>query len=432
MYKIMLVDDEVWVRRSLKEQIRWNFLKAELVGEASDGESAYRMALELKPDVILTDIKMPLMNGIEFMERINADLPHLKIIVISGHAEFEWIRQAMVHRAVNYILKPIGEQDLNQSLSAAIRDIEKLRMEREEQLQLKGALNQSLPALKEQYLNAMLTEQQVTSARFQRLMAQLNLRVECHAFHMAVVHIRHYDRLAEEKFEGDDQLLYYAIDNIIGMLRFDSISLLSFRSSAAKNEQILFIGYLPGTSPNACADYAEEAVGQVRSSLKSALNADTCAGIGKGYFQPEDIPNSFLEAAHALKYAKSGNGPETIFFDEIKKKEKDPKDDLVENVAAYIKENFKEQITLESVAQRFAVNASYLSRIFKSESGENFIDYVTRLRIEKASKLMLNPHLKTYEIAEIVGYENTNYFSKVFKKAVGFTPTEYRERFMEK
>ncbi|MFC5405365.1 response regulator [Cohnella soli] len=434
MYKIMLVDDEVWVRRSLKEQIHWSALHAEFCCEAADGENAYRLAMDLRPDIIITDIKMPLMDGIEFMDALQRDLPHIKVIVISGYSEFEYVQKAMVRKATNYILKPIEEQALNESLSLAINEIWNTRLEREEKINLQMTLNQNLPALLEQYLNRIISDTGITGKQFLTLLTDLDIQFDrSSSFLIAVIHTHNYEQLLNTKFNNDDVLLNYSMNNIISKSGEGSTELLSARNIKNKNEHIVLLSCFSPASMHEGEEKSSprELLHTILDNLRSYLGADASAGIGAAYERIENMTNSYVEATHALKQLRVRDARGVILYEEVRKKDKEPKDDIIGKIVEYMKSNFKEPITLETVAERFALNSSYLSRLFKQECGENFIDFLTRIRIEKASKLMLNPHLKTYEIAEIVGYENTNYFSKVFKKIIGLSPTEYREKFIQ-
>jgi len=113
MFKVLIVDDEVYIREGLKVLIQWNKLGFEVCGQAENGEHAFKMLIELKPDVIITDIKMPLMNGLELIKKVNGDLKlNVKFIVLSGYNEFDYAKTAMKYNVKNYILKPIEEEEL--------------------------------------------------------------------------------------------------------------------------------------------------------------------------------------------------------------------------------------------------------------------------------------------------------------------------------
>ena len=372
------------------------------------------------------------MNGIQLIDALREDFPHIKFVVISGYSEFEYVQQAMLRKAVNYILKPIEEQALNHSLSLAIMEIRNSRLEREERRNLHMALNQSLPALKTQYLNQIVSEAGITGRQFQKFISELEIQFDDNnGFLIAVIHILNYEQLLNDKFSNDASLLHYSVDNIINQTCADNVEFMSSSSFTNKNEHIVMIGcslHAPSPEQEINPQFILKAI---INNLGTYLEAVACAGLGNVYEHIENMTDSYIEANHALKQLKAQKRPGVLTIEETRRKDKEPKDDIIGRVVDYLKTNFKEPITLESTAERFSLNSSYLSRLFKSECGENFIDYLTRIRIEKASRLMLNPHLKTYEIAEIVGYENTNYFSKVFKKNIGLSPTEYREKFID-
>lgn len=429
MYKVMIVDDEVWVRRGLKEQIDWNGLQAELCGEASDGEEAYELALKLQPDIIVTDIKMPHMDGIQLIELVNRDIPNAKVIVISGYSEFELVQKAMVNKAINYILKPIKEKDLNQTILLAIKEIEKAREERKEKQNLKIILNQSLPVLKQKYMNLLISDKGVSSSEFRRMKAELGIDFDCDRFQIAVLSILNYTELNELSFKNNIDLFDFSINNIIYESYKGSIDFITFKNVANNFEHVILIGYKSSRVPQEISNETLSFTQDVLGNLKKYLKAEVCIGVGKVCNCTENIPGSYSEASYASKSLRAQNYPGIMFFENMKKK--DSKDDTLERVIIFIKEHYNGHITLETVAEKFFLNPSYLSRVFKTEFGENFIDYVTKIRIDAAIKLFQNSNLKTYDIAEMVGYENCNYFSKLFKKQIGCTPTEYREKILK-
>ncbi len=427
MYRIMIVDDEVWVKRGLKEQIEWDNLHAELTGEACDGEEAYELALKLRPDIIITDIKMPHMNGIEFMELINRDMPDVRVIVISGYSEFELVQKAMVNKAINYILKPINEKDLNHSLSIAVKEVEKARVEKAERQSLKKILNRSLPALKEKYMNMLISNMDISNHDFQRYMSDLEIKFANTGFQAVSVNICNYpDQSGIGPDENGNDNLSFSIDSIISECRKLKQNFICAKNANNKHEHVILLGHGRINDKQAVNAEAQSFLLDVVKNLNNFLGLITCIGVGRLYENIEHISDSYIEAVHASKKLKSLNLPGILFFDDMKKR--DMNDDIAQKVAEYIQNHYNEPITLESTAEIFYLNPSYFSRTFKIKLGENFIDYLTRVRMEKAIKLMRDPSLKTYDIAEMVGYNNTNYFSKLFKKIMGCSPTEYREK----
>lgn len=427
MYKVMLVDDEVWVRRGLKEQIAWAELQVELVGEAGNGKEAYEVAMSLKPDIIISDIKMPKVDGLQFMEWINRDLPNTKMIVISGHTEFEFVQKSLELKAVNYILKPIQEKRLNEAIARAIQEIRSARMEQDAKRNMKMTLKQSLSALKETYLSALISHNVTTEQAFQRMMAQLNVAFSYVQYQFAVVQISPYEKLLESRFQNDAMLMSFSIDNIIQESAAGYSGVLFARNATKFNEYVLLFGF-----PGEIAPYSEEErvhslLSRILDNLTAFLSTEIRIGCGRIYPAIAMAPASYNEASHALLYLKSQHTNGILFYSKLKKKESQ-----VDKVIDHIHSHFSENLTLESVADQFHLNSSYLSRIFKAETGDNFTDFVIAIRMGKAVKLMHNPELKTYEIGQMVGYDNANHFSKIFRKHFGVTPTEYRRNLESK
>ncbi|WP_391572952.1 response regulator [Cohnella sp.] len=130
MRKVMVVDDEKWVRRGLIQSIPWDKLGLQLVGEAADGQDAYDMALELRPDLLFLDMRMPGLDGRELLARMDAELPELLTIVVSGYSDFEYTKQAIIHHAFDYLLKPVKKDELAEVLDKAVVELERREGER--------------------------------------------------------------------------------------------------------------------------------------------------------------------------------------------------------------------------------------------------------------------------------------------------------------
>ena len=241
MINIMLVDDERVIREGLSLIINALDSSYKIIAKVTNGSEALELMHTFPPDIVITDIKMPVMDGIELIERMQEKFPEIKKVVLSGFDEFEYVRQSMKCGAVDYLLKPVNESEL--------------------------------------------------------------------------------------------------------------------------------------------ADLLEE----------------LCAVISKE--KGLDTPATAENENYLIKQIKS-----------------------------YIEQNYQEEMSLTSVAKVVNVNSNYLSVMFKNQTGESFVDYFTKVRIEKAKKLLKDVRLKTYEVGEHVGYKDAAYFSKVFKKFVGMSPSEYRNR----
>lgn len=156
MIKIFLVEDEMIIRRGIKNSIEWEKEGYQFVGEASDGELAFPMILREKPDIVLTDIKMPFMDGLELSRLIRKELPETKILILSGYDEFEYAKEAIRIGITDYLLKPISSMRLLEVLDDVRRKIEQEREEKELLAQYQKEMQGNLEHEKEKFLNVLL------------------------------------------------------------------------------------------------------------------------------------------------------------------------------------------------------------------------------------------------------------------------------------
>ena len=156
MIKIFLVEDEMIIRRGIKNSIEWEKEGYQVVGEASDGVLAFPMILREKPDIVLTDIKMPFMDGLELSRLIRKELPETKILILSGYDEFEYAKEAIRIGITDYLLKPISSMRLLEVLDDVRRKIEQEREEKELLAQYQKEMQENLEHEKEKFLNVLL------------------------------------------------------------------------------------------------------------------------------------------------------------------------------------------------------------------------------------------------------------------------------------
>lgn len=265
MIDAMIVDDEQYICSLLERLIDWSALGIRLLGNANNGKDALDMIREMKPDIILTDIRMPGLDGIRLLEEIQKLQMTSLVIIISGYDDFSYAQSAVRLGAFEYILKPVEAENLQNVLLKAKEEIEKNRKNSEYITKLKREL-----------------------AKMQRV-----------------------------------------------------------REGSSDDEK-------------------ERGITDAHVSVQRAIH--------------------------------------------------------------YINENYNQDISMEQVAGSVFMNSAYFSQLFKREMGIGFNEYVTNLRMEKAKVFLKQPFLRINEVADLVGYQNTTYFNRVFKNYTGMTPTEYKEQ----
>lgn len=364
--KAVIIDDEVWSRKMIRSLGRWEELGISIAGEAEDGFEGWDLIVAERPDIVLLDMRMPGMEGTELIRRLNEHGIDAKVIVISGHADFQYTKHAIDYKASTYILKPIEEDELNGALANCVREV----CERES-LRKEGALAVH-------YENKALTE---LTSRAKRELGRYLQGVDAHAAGQAFRRLR--DEL-DELGAGEAGVRKVYVELYLLLEEYLTSSGLSVQELT---EMAL---------PSAQAAEEEERSAEVQSESDEQLRR---LGI------------LYLAA---------------IGWEADKRKPKD-KLDLAE-VRSYIDRHYDGPISLETVADIFYVSKEYLSKAFKAKFGGNLTDYVIGLRMKKARELICSSDLKIKSIAQTVGYEDVTYFNRLFKSHYGETPGGMRER----
>lgn len=396
MIKVLIADDEPRIRRGIKSIIDWEDSEFEFVGEAGDGEVALEIAKEMKPDLLLLDICMPFLNGLDLIEEVKKVLGNPIIIIISGHDEFNYAQTALRLNVFDYILKPIDRENLKMIIGKAKDEIIERRSQKEINEFAINKLEKNSNYLKENFLKDWMRGT-VKSSELQKEMKYFNVTYTNSMGLIVVKPVLKSGGVNEKDWQLD--LLSYAISNIANeiMSKFDNINI--FIDS---KKQVVI---LCDTNP---IKYWHGAVNELENIVNKYLkiNIVICASFLRN--DPLQVNIVYKSLCNRL----------------IDKSKKTP---IVIEVQKYINRNYhNEDLSISEIANELGVSQTYLTRLFKRELGMTFIDYLTNVRIKNAIILMRDPSLKLYEIAELIGYNTQHYFSNVFKKLVGISPQDYK------
>lgn len=257
MYKVLIIDDEVFIREGMKQIIPWKELGCEFIGEAQNGEEGVEKIIKLMPDIVISDIRMPKKSGLEMIDEIKSINKDMQIIILTGFREFEYAQQAIRLGVLRFLLKPSKIEEIKEAITSAVVNLDKLPK----------------------------------------------------------------------------------------------------REVAIRNE--------------------------------------------------EEDTNLLNEHTH---------------------EEVDKPQYLVKQAIEYINQYYNQKLDLQTVADQLYVSTWHLCKVIKKQTGTNFVDLLNNARIENAKRMLLESNMKIYEIAEAVGYADTAYFSKIFKKITQITPNEYRNK----
>lgn len=526
MYNAIIVDDDAIIRKGLKNILDWDSLGFVIAGEAKDGVEGLKMVQELEPDLILTDIKMPNLDGLELISEIRKFNKQIRIIIITAFRNFEFAKKALKYDVFDLLLKPTKIDELIHTVRLShdyLLDQEK----RDEDLKYQEKLfKENIPLLKEKFLHDFIfgieipdgTESErlalfdIDLSQFYILIIRFTGKEELTRYNLYLRQIG-ISKLCEEVFSYDfkvqkiqfrtiqsafllipgntkeknylqelrnlsEELILIVQNSInleisIGLSSLgETLSQLSgcYKEATLALEKVFFTGsqvvfeykdegettqkdmsqqvtttdvevllmvVQVGNSERVedwfCLFIQESTANQI--TIKEARNVcgeifwkliNINSLIEISTIETLDIlktiydSNSFLEITQiiqkvALKIATRIN--------EI---EKESLSELVKKTKNIINETYKEQLTLVSLSEKVFISSSYLSRIFKKEEGITFNEYLTKVRIDKAIELLKNTNLKSYQVAESVGIHDPHYFSRIFKKITGESPSRYR------
>ncbi len=218
MLKVLLVDDEPIITTGLKKLIAWDNLNLELAGVASDGEEALTLITETSPDIIVTDLLMQGMDGIEFIKKLKESGYGCRIIILSGHGEFEYAREALKNNVFEYLLKPVLPQSLNDTLKAAYESIEEERANKRNMSLLEERLRESMPVMREKFFwelfNGTLTDENTIESRA----GILGIDIKGDGYTVLCVKIENGYEIAGFENEKEQMLLEFAVTNVIDEL----------------------------------------------------------------------------------------------------------------------------------------------------------------------------------------------------------------------
>lgn len=406
MYSVFLVDDEHIVLDGIRNKLNLSS-DFTFAGEASDGELALSMIREVKPDILITDIKMPFMDGLELARAVKRIQPWIRIIILSGHDEFDYAKEAIKIGVEDYILKPFTHEELETSLLKVAQSIGIERRKTSDMSRLKEELESTVHLAKNKFLSDLVSgTTDFTSALNKSQEFKIDL-------------IARYYKITVSDFHSQTdstQVIQNAKNRISALLKNRS-DILSFYISPDT-----LVCIIKGSDEKEVDEDSFAAAESINHIAGQEENCFTVSAIGNTVDHLSHIPLSFKSAAKLLKMTSPGNKGRILSCDSIQKS-----NDVINKAKEFIQKNFASQDTcLTSVAESVHLSPNHFSAIFSQECGVTFIEYLTNLRIEEAKKLLLNTEMRSGDIAYECGFSDPHYFSFIFKKNTGLSPREFK------
>jgi two-component system, response regulator YesN len=500
MYKVLLVDDEPLITIGLKALLDWEDYGFEVVSTAESGEEALSYLKENQIDILVTDIMMAEMTGLELIKEVKILQPKVKCIVLTGYQEFEFIKQGLLLGIENYLVKPVDEEELLKT----IRNVgDKLNAVTE------GNQEQEPSTLKDNTLWRFLNGEIDKNDCLERL-SFYNIQFNQPYYSVSILSFENYHKAEiskdirnyiEEQFSAlclyssnqelliifggtcEEEIIQFNQSLVHDLNSEQSKAGIFFLSmgkpvktvedleesfAIAREYSLLQLYSHPNVliSERLTVDKQEEMKKQQEfkdNIVKLILKADEEAlKMVDSYFQDITSKSSFVSpqavkkytydlisyihyslqsddlsyytsAVEKVVYSKDIHQMMTILKEYCRElilsilNQVNMRSPIVQNVLDFIHVHYDQGVSLKTLGQQFHVNAIYLGQLFQKEVGVVFSEYLNRYRLEKAKELLKTTHYRAGEIGKKVGYSDTTYFYKQFRKTVGTTPSEWRK-----
>lgn len=298
MVRVLIIDDEEPLREAIGILGDWEGLGVEEVLEATDGRAGLEALRRHPVDIALVDMKMPELGGAEFLQIAEQEFPELLTIVISGYNDFEYTRQAIRSKVVDYLLKPVNGADLNAALRKAVDILTAKRRSQSESISRGITLNMSLPKLKEK-LYLSIIEGTFKAQHNEALLPLIGAKEPGTRFGAGLVRILNHDSIAGKRFNGDRDLLHFAVTNVMNNISDGRIQAFSFVHPKSDREYAVIFSV--GGSAGADAGFhLQQVMKKTAGALKELLGAAAAGGIGRPCGHVLELARSYDEAKAAL------------------------------------------------------------------------------------------------------------------------------------
>lgn len=425
---LYVIDDEYLVRLGIRETIEWEKYGFSVVGEASDGKHALDEVLRLKPDVILTDIRMPFMDGLEFMRLIREKGLDSKVVVLSGYAEFEYAKSALDNGASSYLLKPIDNDKLIRIVTRLGKEITQQRKKQEQY----DGLKEGIPVLREKFFQDLLGGKYEDQDVIQGKSRLLGITHEGN--HLVILIRMDHEAGLSDAVPRDPRVPGSPTGGEDSFVE----NLLTRQVPDIWSRDGMLIPWKPGqwmillsvSNPSdSTISHVKKKCLEMIGELENACNTSFSVGISGICRAWTDLPLGSRQANEASEVKWMPGINSVVSYEEMD--DTDSRGDRsgchreIRSALEYIRDHYSEDITIEDTAEAVYLSPNYLMHLFRSELGRTFNQCLTGYRMEMARKLLKNPKYRINQVSGMVGYQDAKYFSQLFRKATGMLPKDY-------
>lgn len=483
MYRVLIADDEPWVAYGISKIIDWQEEGFEIAGEAHDGLSALEFIREQKPDIVISDIRMPGLDGIQLMDALRKEGIDAEIIIVSGYADFDYAKHAIQYGAFDYLLKQIDKQELLATVRRLRNKLEKKEkrpvsfdrvedwfelMDSDPGVSVREFMldkTDDLPYPHYRFISILFSDDHAAEGIAALLhsdedLRAISFRTGQHKFTI----LMNVDRSQESRSLSN--LFEYFADTYCraGLSSYGEAGSSVSRLYQESDIALLSVFSMPEEriiEYRTCS-IADEA-GKMLLNMEAAIReqkpelidrllvrlAELCLSQPLYIDQIANIYNHIVALIFKYYPQRFGHGGiEFLTYDQIARLYRSPKQLFLElqplfeisadfeavvsnaqikKLIEQIDARLSEDLTLSDMARQLNISIGYLSLLFKRETGMTYSEYVTRKRLDLAKLLLHDDSLSIQDVAERTGYKDYYHFNKLFKKHIGITPSKYRK-----
>lgn len=460
MYRCLIVDDEKISRDGIAQSIDWQNLGIEIVGLAKNGAEGLAMFRETTPEIVLSDIQMPIMDGLALAKKIRTQAPETKIIILSAFGEFSYAQEAIQHGVQNYLLKPIDEKELEEALIKLLQEIQ-IETKRKHQRQTIDLLfkREIIPLVKNTGIVTVLDAEGFTPTEGE------GIEGEIEGNRISILTLTHftYERIilsgqkgfySSYRSDGNVVKSYQEARMVMAIALFWSRTNLTYWRVEQQRKKWRQFRFERNNEVNkssrklvealhqSCQSEIQETLTSFFRLLKQFVGLDaekmktTCMNLLRkvneySNFLAEEEQRCFPEEIMALTTFDQIEEKMHQLFEQLlinyQNLDQQAHLSIIEKIDRIIEQQMAGDLTNQTIAEQVFLSPNYMAATFKELTGRLLSEYITEKRLEKAKELLLTTNLPIVKIAKQVGFSSQSYFTKNFKRFFGVTPKRFKQ-----
>lgn len=462
MKKVLIVDDEAAIREGIPFVIDWESLGYQIIASAENGLVGLEKIREYQPDLVMLDIQMPAKTGLEMVKEAQEEGFHFHSIILSGYSDFEYAKQAIQLGTASYLLKPIDEDELLVILEELSKKVDQEEAEEERYAALEKLFGSDQTGFESYEYGQLIQSKSNCDSITNRLENSIDLKV------LDFYYQKQYYQLFLTNDEGTNQALTGVGQETIIVtpwmpIRHSLKPLVSVISELKKYRYLYPKGELSYLFLEKQKEKMVFEQDLLEKMLAQFLNTTELIKLWEPYKQNYFFQQKTEEAIKwqalqdlnwlihhiqskfSVELIWESKGAQAEIYQtkslieliDLMKKEIEKvqfevsnqlnSQDIISEMKHYTQENYQKDLSLKIIGEHFNYNSAYLGKKFRKETGKTYLAYLEEIRMEKAKDILLHSNFMVYEIAEMVGYSNVDYFYKKFKNHFKISPNEFRK-----